>query len=207
MNSNLELWNAVRDVPDTAKKTITGGRLKGMTDVNPVWRLKTLTEQFGICGIGWKYKVTNKWTVEGANGEIAAFVDIELYIKKDGEWSDPIPGTGGAMFTSKELKGIYTDDEAFKKALTDALSVACKAIGIAANVYWGKDDTKYPTYNQPDAPILCEVCGETIPPVIGKSGNVMKPEVYASAIKKKFGKVLCPKCVEAMETPLPPVAI
>lgn len=28
-------------------------------------------------------------------------------------------------------------------ALTDALSVACKALGIAADVYWDKDKTKY----------------------------------------------------------------
>lgn len=28
-------------------------------------------------------------------------------------------------------------------ALTDAISVACKALGIGADVYWDKDSTKY----------------------------------------------------------------
>ena len=34
-------------------------------------------------------------------------------------------------------------DECFKMALTDAISVAAKAIGVAADVYWQKDRTKY----------------------------------------------------------------
>jgi hypothetical protein len=143
--SNLKLYNAVRSVPENAKKRITGGRLSGMTDINPMWRIKTLTEQFGICGIGWKYVITDKRLEQGANGEIAAFVDIDLYIKIDGEWSEPIPGTGGSMFVAKERNGMYTSDECFKMALTDALSVACKALGFAADVYFEKDRTKYNT--------------------------------------------------------------
>ena len=139
----LKIYNAVRQVPENAKKPIKGGRLSGMTDINPMWRIKTLTEQFGVCGIGWKYIITDKRLDLGANGEIAAFVDIDLYIKIDGEWSDPIPGTGGSTFVAKERNGMYTSDECFKMALTDALSVACKALGFAADVYWEKDRTKY----------------------------------------------------------------
>lgn len=52
--SNLDLYEKVRQVPQEAQKTIGGGRLKGMTDINPMWRIKTLTEHFGICGVGWK---------------------------------------------------------------------------------------------------------------------------------------------------------
>ena len=141
--SNLKLYNAVRSVPENAKKRITGGRLSGMTDINPMWRIKTLTEQFGVCGIGWKYVITDKRLEQGANGEIAAFVDIDLYVKVDGEWSEAIPGTGGSSFVAKERNGMYTSDECFKMALTDALSVACKALGFAADVYWEKDRTKY----------------------------------------------------------------
>ena len=139
----LKIYNAVRQVPENAKKPIKGGRLSGMTDINPMWRIKTLTEQFGVCGIGWKYVITDKRLEQGANGEIAAFVDIDLYVKVDGEWSEAIPGTGGSSFVAKERNGMYTSDECFKMALTDALSVACKALGFAADVYWEKDRTKY----------------------------------------------------------------
>lgn len=140
---NLELYNKVRNVPQEAKKEIKGGRLKGMTDINPMWRIKTLTEQFGICGMGWKTEIVNKWLDEGANGEIIANVEIKLYVKVQEQWSDGIPGIGGSKFTSKESNSIYTDDECYKKAYTDACSVACKNLGIGADVYFEKDSTKY----------------------------------------------------------------
>lgn len=146
---NLDLYQKVRSVPDSAKKTIKGGRTSGMTDINPMWRIKVLTEQFGPCGIGWYYIPTRKW-LETSGNEIAVFVDIELYIKVDGEWSKPIPGNGGSMFASKEKSGIYVSDECYKMATTDAISVACKQLGIGADVYWDSDRTKYNKQNNPD---------------------------------------------------------
>lgn len=150
---NLDIYNKVRRVPDEAKKEIKGGRLNGKTDINPMWRIKTLTEQFGVCGIGWKYEITEKHIIPGADNEMCAFVDINLYIKLNGEWSEAIPGTGGSSFVSKEKGGLYTNDECYKMALTDAISVACKALGVGADVYWDKDKTKYyKDADTPDAP-------------------------------------------------------
>lgn len=139
--NNLAIYNAFKSVPDNAKRPIQAGRLKGKTDINPMWRIKALTEQFGACGIGWYYKPTKKWT-EVYEDEVCAFVDIELYIKVDGEWSMPIYGTGGNMLAQKEKNGVHVSDECFKMATTDALSVACKQLGIGAYVYW-HDETKY----------------------------------------------------------------
>lgn len=139
---NLEIYEKVRTVPQEAQKRINGGRIKGMTDINPMWRIKVLTELFGPCGIGWYYKPVRKWT-ETVGSETAAFVDIELYIKQDGEWSMPISGTGGNMFAAKEKNGIFVSDECYKMATTDAISVACKQLGIGADVYWSTDRTKY----------------------------------------------------------------
>ena len=141
--ANLEIWNKVREVPKEAQKLIKGGRLAGYTDINPMWRLKTLTNQFGLCGFGWKYEITDKWLEKGANDEISAFVEINLFIKQDNEWSAAIPGTGGSSFVAKETRGLYTSDECFKMALTDAIGVACKALGVGADVYWEKDNSKY----------------------------------------------------------------
>ena len=145
MPDNLKIYNAVREVPTEAKKNIGGGRLKGMTDINPMWRIKKLTEVFGVCGIGWKYEIVDKW-IETAmsKDEITANVIINLYIKgENGEWSEPIPGIGGSMLVASETKGLYVNDECYKMALTDAISVACKALGMGADVYWEKDTTKY----------------------------------------------------------------
>lgn len=141
--NNLDLYNNVRAVPKDATKSIGGGRLKGMTDINPMWRIKMLTEQFGPCGIGWYYEITNQWLEQGANGEIAGFCNINLYIKDKDQWSKPIQGTGGSAFIAKEKNGPYTSDEVYKMALTDAISVACKALGFGADIYWASDRTKY----------------------------------------------------------------
>lgn len=139
--SNLDYWKKLKEVPDSAKKPIKGGRISGMTSINPVWRIKRLTEEFGPCGIGWKVEIKDKWIESGGNDEKSAFVDIDLFIKVDGEWSEPIPGTGGSSFVANESRGLYMSDECFKMAYTDAISVAAKTLGLAADVYWDKDDS------------------------------------------------------------------
>jgi hypothetical protein len=139
----MELYNKFRSVPEEAKKPINGGRLKGFTDINPMWRIKMLTETFGPCGIGWYTEVLEKKLEKGANGEIAAFMDINLFVKNGEEWSKGIFGTGGSTFIANEKAGLYTSDECFKMAYTDALSIACKSLGMGADVYFAKDRTKY----------------------------------------------------------------
>lgn len=144
---NLSLYNKVKEVPKEAQKPIQGGRLAGFTDINPMWRIKTLTEQFGVVGFGWYYEIVDEKIVEGANNEKVAFVKINLFVKMGEEWSKPIQGTGGSSFVAKEKNGLYTSDECLKMALTDAISVACKAIGIGADVYYGTSDSKYNSNN------------------------------------------------------------
>lgn len=146
-NTNLNLYNKVRSVPDEAKKPISAGRLKGMTDISPMWRIKVLTEQFGPCGFGWYFEVLDKW-VEEVGDERVATVSINLYIKINDEWSKPIFGIGGSKLSTMEKNGLYVSDEAFKMATTDAISVSCKHLGVGADVYFGKDSTKYTNYSQ-----------------------------------------------------------
>lgn len=143
MKDNLELYNKVREVPQEAQKDFNNGRFSG-TDINPMWRIKELTNQFGICGIGWYYEITSK-DIETimASDEIVANVEIKLYVKIDGEWSKPIVGIGGSKLVSQERKGLYVNDEAFKMATTDAISVACKELGFGADIYWQNDNDKY----------------------------------------------------------------
>lgn len=145
---NLEFYERARVVPEEAKKEIKAGRLKGFTDINPMWRIKKLTELFGPCGIGWYVSIDKQW-VEQVGNEICAFVNISLYVRCGEEWSKPIAGTGGSKLATQEKSGIYVSDECYKMAYTDALSVACKALGIGADVYFSADRTKY---DAPPAP-------------------------------------------------------
>ena len=166
---NLRFYEQLRVVPDGAKKPIIGGRLQGMSNINPMFRFKTMTETFGPCGIGWKYEITKQWQ-EVYGQEVKAFTNINLYIKVDGAWSEPIPGIGGATLVEAGKKGLYVNDEGYKCALTDALSVAMKALGVAADVYFAEgvaySDNKYDqqSYNQqtqskPEA-MLIQMCTE-----------------------------------------------
>lgn len=155
MEDNLKIYELCREVPIEAKRSIEGGRLKGKTDINPMWRIRKLTEMFGPCGDGWSYTITDKQIIDGSNGEKACFVDIILsWIDSTGETHE-VPGTGGSMFVTNETKGLYVNDECFKMALTDAISVACKAIGMGADVYWDKGRTKYTPKERPQKlPVL-----------------------------------------------------
>lgn len=142
--SNLSLYNRFREVPQEAKKTIKGGKLNGFTDINPMWRIKMLTEEFGECGFGWYYEEVERWK-ETCGQEVAVFVKIHLHTKRNNEWSAPIVGVGGSKMVQLFKGGEVVDfsDEAYKMALTDAISIACKALGMAADVYYANDRTKY----------------------------------------------------------------
>lgn len=152
-SQNMQLFDQLRVTPQEARKPITGGRLKGFTDINPMWRFKRLTEVFGPCGIGWKYEIVSQRIQPGHGNEVAAFVDILLYYKHNGEWSEGIPGIGGSSFVAMEKGGAHTSDECFKMALTDAIGTACKALGMSADIFFDKDRTKYNIQNAPSNPV------------------------------------------------------
>lgn len=196
---NMDIYNAVSTVPGSAQKRITGGRLNGMTDINPMWRIRELTELFGPCGIGWKYKIVREWLEIASTGEVAAFVDIELQYKitQDADWSEPIPGTGGSKFVAAEKgNNLRASDECYKMALTDAISVACKALGFGADIYWAAGRTKYNTAPpEQDEEYTCAQCGKTICDGKKKDGSAWKAGDIALYSQKRYDRQLCFECL------------
>lgn len=202
----MELYNQARSVPDEAKKAIGAGRLKGFTDINPMWRIKRLTEMFGACGIGWWYEITDKRIVEDTiTNQKSAFVDILLFYKhpQSGEVSRGIPGTGGSSFVAQEKSGAYLSDEAFKMALTDAISVSAKALGVGADVYYANDRSKYSGKGEDGNPkdgnpvaaaqFKCADCGAVLKPVkVGQKTYGVRE--WAAGTEKEFGRPLCTEC-------------
>lgn len=143
MSENMEIWDKVKRPPEDALKTIKAGRLKGMTDVNPQWRIEVMTKIFGPIGIGWYYNVI-KETFLDCGDQISVFIDIELFINHNEEWSKPIHGSGGKGLYVKEHSGLHMNDEAKKMAETDALGTAMKKLGVASDIYKGLwDGSKY----------------------------------------------------------------
>ena len=194
-DNNLSIYERVRSVPTEAKKAIEAGRLKGKSDINPMWRIKKLTEVFGPVGFGWYTEVIKTWTEVDENSDVAVFVDINLYVKKDGEWSKPIYGNGGNKLISHERKyenGVqvmvpYLDDDAYKKAYTDAISVAAKALGVGADVYYEKDVTKYDTAQSQSDTVQAQVAGTPVPevkPTLSPSVKTWKQAIAFTASQK-----------------------
>lgn len=199
MSDNLRIYNAVRDVPPDAQRPILAGRLKGKTDINPMWRIKALTEQFGPCGDGWGYIIDRLWIEDGANGEKCANAMISIWYKKeDGTRSEPIIGIGGNMLVSNEKNGLYTSDECYKMALTDAISVACKALGFGADVYWSADRTKYTPgqETQKKPPLVCVSCHKSITGISTSTAKKTAEEV-AEFTRQESGADLCYSCYKA----------
>lgn len=74
--------------------------------------------------------------------------------------------------------------------------MACKALGIGADVYWEKDTTKYdrPTAPSPAKP-TCASCGKPVEGFTYK-GEKVTAQQAADRSKKKYGRILCMKCAK-----------
>ena len=143
---NLTIWNKLKQPPVAYLKPIEAGRLKGKSDINPQWRIQSMTEIFGICGIGWKFEIVRVWAEPAPEGQMFAFAEVKVYIntQESNGWSAPIPAMGGNMLIDKERGGLYANDEAYKMAITDALGTAMRMLGVAADVYLQNfDGAKY----------------------------------------------------------------
>lgn len=191
-SENLRIFEQFRSPPDYAMSKISGGTMKGKTDIDPMWRLEALTEMFGPIGEGWYYDVIRLW-LEQAGEEVCSFAEIKLYYKlNNGDWSKPVYGIGG----NRMIKSGHVSDECFKMATTDAIGVACKSLGIGADVYYGKfEDSKYlqarqEKMRQEEAP-KCKICKQQIVGIKTKTGNKTAIEIA------KLCEGMCFNCWDA----------
>lgn len=143
-NENLQIWNIVKQVPPAFLKPISFGKLKGKSDINPQWRLMAMTQAFGMVGHGWTYRIVRTWNEQAPDGSMMCFAEVAVKTKHNSEWGEEFSGIGGSSTVEKNKNGLVANDDGYKMAVTDALSVAFKAIGIAADIYMGNyDDSKY----------------------------------------------------------------
>jgi len=145
IHQNMRFYGKVQDTPKEAQKSFNNGRFSG-TDINPMWRIKKLTEVFGPCGFGWwTQNVKYKFEHAEQTNETAVFCELELIVvdPETNDESRPIYGVGGNTFVAQRKAGPQSSDEAMKMAYTDALSIACKALGFSHDIYYQADRTKY----------------------------------------------------------------
>lgn len=189
---NLKIWNSVKQVPTQFLKTIDFGKLKGKSDINPQWRLMAMTQAFGVIGHGWTYRIVRTWTDHNpTTGEVMCFAEVAVKTKLDGEWGEEFSGIGGSAIVEKNKNGIVSNDDGYKMAVTDALSVAFKAIGIAGDIYLNLfDSSKYQYKGTYDKAYL----EREEPPKPQQQLPVITPEMYKKAYESvKNGTVTADK--------------
>lgn len=142
--NNLELWRKVEKTDPAAVKKITGKPYKGDSP-SPYWLIWKATETFGPCGIGWGFTVLDERIEIGAEPcDRVSIARVRVWYK----WKDQrgeVDHVGGTVFSGKRRGGeLFSDEDAPKKSVTDALGKALSTIGFAGDIFMGRwDDSKY----------------------------------------------------------------
>jgi len=151
LKTNMRFYSQFMTTPKEAQRPFNNGSFSG-TDINPMFRIQKLTEVFGPVGFGWwTGNVRYEFVESPETKEVSVFCELDLYVKdpESGEVSQPIYGIGGNTYIKNWAKsGLKASDEAKKMAYTDAVSIACKSLGIGHDIWYSQDRTKYTMYDQ-----------------------------------------------------------
>ena len=152
MSENTALWDRLgKTDPSHTKSFKRAGGFSG-TAIKPMWSYRSMTEEFGPCGVGWGINAPT-FQVVPAGDEVLVYCTVSVWYSREerGDGNKPfkmatqnVYGVGGDKVVNKTANGLRSDDEAFKKAFTDAVTNALKLIGVGADVHMGLfDDNKY----------------------------------------------------------------
>lgn len=145
--TNTAIWKSLSVTdPKYTKKVNVGG---GFTSINAQWQIQRMTEQFGPVGQGWGYTVAH--SIERiADDYVLAVADVTIWWMANpelvaGRLHEYGPIRGMAPIIDKSKNGyLMKDDDAGKKAATDALTKGLSHLGLSADVFLGLyDDNKY----------------------------------------------------------------
>jgi hypothetical protein len=152
--SNISLWETVQATDPRYTRDFTRGDGFSGTAINATYQAKKATEAFGPMGLGWGVKILEERYIEGAHmgwnsqgsdlgREKIHVVRIELWYKWNNE-RGTIEHFGQTKFVGCSARGVFTDEEAPKKSVTEATSKCLSLLGFGADVYMGLyDDSKY----------------------------------------------------------------
>ncbi len=152
MTDKMKIWDALKSTDPKFTKLVTFGRK--FTSINSQWQLQRMTEQFGPIGQGWGYDVRHG--VERISDDyVLAIADVTIWWLGDPDKSlgqmpmgrprhEYGPVRGMSPIVERGKNGLHMDDDAGKKAMTDALTKGLSHLGLSADVFLGLfDDMKY----------------------------------------------------------------
>lgn len=136
--SNMRIWDQLKATDPKYTKKVEFGRK--FTSINSQWQLQQMTAQFGPVGQGWGYSVSH--SVERISDDyVLAIADVTIWTHGEGERRNDY---GPVRGMSPILEKNRYDDDAGKKAMTDALTKGLSHLGLSADVFLGLyDDNKY----------------------------------------------------------------
>lgn len=126
------IWKSIAEVPSDAKKPFNKG-FRG-DSIEPIWRMKRLTEMFGPVGQGWGFHVTKRWREDYGSDTVVFVSGYVWWCRADVDGVFKCPECTGGENVKRD------PDEAYKKAETDAFGRSAVYLGLASDVYWGHHD-------------------------------------------------------------------
>jgi hypothetical protein len=131
---NFYIWDQVKHTNPKYTKPFTKFGGKELTTIDPMYQIQVMTGIFGPVGKGWSYNVNYVYT----DKNVFAEVKVKYF---DKTWHEFGP-VSSVQALYKKNGGL--DDEAPKKAMTDAMTKAFSHLGISADVFLGLfDNNKY----------------------------------------------------------------
>lgn len=143
MPETLELWGShFNPPPDACKPFTRAGGFKG-TAIDPMWLIRSATEQWGPFGYKWGIDVLSTEVIVLSETNQLHVVSAVLWYDHKGSMAK-VPCFGQTWLVSPGKNGPIYDEEAPKKSLTDALAKALSWLGFGAAVHMGVfDGNKY----------------------------------------------------------------
>lgn len=151
--ARLFIWNAVAETdPRHTKAFSRGGGFKGSA-INSTYLIRKATELWGPMGARWGVRIVKETMLQGApllDGEGKAIghelvhqLQVDLFYPA-GDTEGTVTHFGQTQFVGRNKNGMFTDEEAPKKSLTDAIGKCLSMLGFSADIYLGLyDDSKY----------------------------------------------------------------
>jgi hypothetical protein len=191
VNDNMKLWKQFETTDPAHTKKVEFGRK--FTAIDAHWQIMRVTEVLGPVGHGWGYDVQH--SVEKlADNMILAVADVMLWTKCDpaGKYDSskanygPVRGTC-EFYTPNKSGKMQLDEDAPKKAMTDALTKGLSHLGVSADVFLGLfDDNRYVQ----KAGAKWEAIKAENDPGIPESVRIVIDLIEKAADREALGKVL-----------------
>ena len=138
---STSLWKALETTDPAATKSFSRpGGFKG-TAIEPMWRIKRLTEELGPCGFGWGFEVKDDRIV-GERSPIHV-IRIRFWYDWNGQRCE-FDSYGCTPVLVKRRDGMIPNEDFAKMSLTDAIVTASTKLGQCADVYEGRFDPGAP---------------------------------------------------------------